>query len=156
IRRNSSELFRIELATNRKDKLQLSQPDRRLHDRTKNVYQSILQRAHRSVDDRLACKLLPWKIEVHPAKTIVEWSSIVELRKVGSGTEIKFSGALGNPGNRGKSRMRIIPVNRESNLSCVNLGRCRDRLQEYSGAPGSLHISGQSISSSLIWPVHET
>src|SRR5262245_30606713 len=52
--------------------------------------------------------------------------------------------------------MLIIPVNRESNVSGVSLGRCRDRLQEYSGAPDSLDISGQSINSSLMWPVHET
>ena len=52
--------------------------------------------------------------------------------------------------------MRIIPVNRESDLSCVSLGRCRNRLQEYSGAPDSLDISGYRINSSLVWPVHET
>src|SRR5262249_22308323 len=46
--------------------------------------------------------------------------------------------------------------NGESNLSCVSLGRCRDRFQEHSGASDSLFISGQSISSSLVWPVHET
>src|SRR5215510_13989106 len=90
------------------------------------------------------------------AAAIVEWSGIVELRKAGSGTKIKFPRALGNPGQRGKSRMRIIPVNRESDLSCVSLGGCRDRLQEYSGASYSLHISGQSINSRLVWPVHET
>src|SRR5215468_8274239 len=80
---------------------------------------------------------------------------MVELRKVGSGPKIKFPGALGHPGKRGKSRMRIVPVNRESNLSYVSLGRCRDRLQENSGAPDSLDISRQSINSSLMWPVHE-
>src|SRR5262249_22764332 len=156
IRRNGSELLRIELAADRKDKLEFLQSDRRLHNRTKNVYQSILERAHRSVDDRLACKLLPWKIAVHPSATIVEWSGIVELRKVGSATKVKCPRALGNPGKRGKSRMRIMPVNGESNLACVSLGRCRDRLQESSGVPDSLEISGQSINSSLVGPVDET
>jgi len=51
--------------------------------------------------------------------------------------------------------MRIIPVNGEPNLSCVGLGYCRDRFQEYSGTSNSLDISGQSINSSLVWPVHE-
>src|ERR1700758_1148133 len=52
--------------------------------------------------------------------------------------------------------MRIIPVNGEPRLFCVSLGCCRDRLQEFSAAPDSLHISGQSIYSCLVWPVHET
>src|SRR5215469_13757067 len=52
--------------------------------------------------------------------------------------------------------MRIIPVNCESDFSCVSLGRRRDRLQEYSRTSHSLHISGQSINSNLVWPVHET
>src|SRR5882672_11969264 len=51
--------------------------------------------------------------------------------------------------------MRIIPVNGGPHLGCVGLGYCRDRLQEYSGASDSLDISGQSINSSLIWPVNE-
>src|ERR1700750_1537684 len=80
----------------------------------------------------------------------------MELRKVGSTVKVKFPGALGNPSERGKSRMRIIPVYGESNFVCVNLGRCRDRLQEYSGASDSLDISGESTSSSLVWPIHET
>src|SRR5215469_7979000 len=71
-------------------------------------------------------------------------------------TKIKFPRALGNPGKRGKSRMRVVPVNRESDLSCVSLGRCRDGFQKYSGASDSLHISGQNINSSLVWPAHET
>ena len=33
---------------------------------------AILQRAHRSVDDWRACKLLPGKIGVHPGTTIVK------------------------------------------------------------------------------------
>jgi hypothetical protein len=86
----------------------------------------------------------------------VEWPGIVELRRVGSVTKIEFPGALGNPGKRRESRTRIVPVNGEPNLFCVSLGYCRDRLQEYSGASYSLHISGQSINSSLVWPVHET
>src|SRR5262249_3664561 len=81
---------------------------------------------------------------------------ILELRKVGSATKVEFPRALGNPGKRRKSRMRIIPVNREPNLFCVGLGYCRDRFQKHSGASDSLHISGQSINSSLVWPVHET
>jgi len=36
------------------------------------------------------------------------------------------------------------------------VGYCRDRLQEYSGASYSFHISGQSINSSLVGPAHET
>src|SRR5262249_45585744 len=91
-----------------------------------------------------------------PAVSIVKWSGIVELRKIGSGPKVELARALGYPGKRGKSRMRVIPINRESDLSCVSLGRCRDRLQEYSGASDSLHISGQSINSSLVWPIHET
>jgi len=51
--------------------------------------------------------------------------------------------------------MRTIPVNGEPYLFCVNLGRCRDGLQEFSGASNSLHVSGQSVNSSLVWPVHE-
>src|SRR5215469_9825639 len=52
--------------------------------------------------------------------------------------------------------MWIIPVNRESDLSCVNLGRCRDRLQECSGSPDSFDISGHSLNSLPVWPVHKT
>src|SRR5215468_7254970 len=86
----------------------------------------------------------------------MKWAGIVELRKIGSATKVEFPGALGNPGKRRKSRMRIIPVNREANLSCISPSRCRDRLQKHSGAPYSLDISGQSINTSLVWPVHET
>src|SRR5262245_43717375 len=86
----------------------------------------------------------------------MEWSGIVELRKVGSATKVKCPRALGHAGKRGKSRMRILPVHVESNLACVRLGRCRDRLQEYSGAPDSLDISGQSLTASLVGPVDET
>ena len=60
-------------------------------------------------------------------RDIVEWSGIVELRKVGSATKVEFPGALGNPGKRRKSRMRIIPVNGEPNLTCVRLGYCRNK-----------------------------
>src|SRR5215469_8864694 len=85
----------------------------------------------------------------------MKWPGIVELRKVGSVTKVEFPGALGNPGKRRKSRMWIIPVNRESDLSCVRLGRCSDRLQEHSGTSNSFHISGCGIKSSLVWPFHE-
>src|SRR5262245_32255965 len=50
----------------------------------------------------------------------------------------------------------IMPVNRESHLACVRLGRCRDRLEESSGAPDSLEISGQSSNANLVGPVDET
>src|ERR1700722_2513090 len=52
--------------------------------------------------------------------------------------------------------MRIIPVNGEPNLACVRLGHGRARLQDYSGESDSLDISGNSISSSLVLPIHET
>src|SRR5262250_1798076 len=88
--------------------------------------------------------------------TIVKWPGVVELRKVGCKTEVEFPRALGNPSKRRKSRMRVVPINRQPNPSCVGLGFCGDRLQEPSGASDPFQISGQRICSFLIWPTQET
>src|ERR1700735_4934975 len=80
----------------------------------------------------------------------------LSLWEGGSVTKVAYPGALGNPGKRRKCRMRISPVDGELNFTCVRLGYCRDRLQEFSGALGSFDISGQSINSSLVTPIRET
>src|SRR5215468_7478267 len=52
--------------------------------------------------------------------------------------------------------MWVVPINGQSNPSCVGLGFCRHRLQEHSGAPNSLDVSCQCLGSCLVWPIHKT
>src|SRR5262249_35473752 len=88
IRSRLADLFGGDLVSDRKHKLQVFQSPCTRSDSAECFRDSVLQCTHGNIDDRRACKPLPWELRWYPAIPVMPRARIVELRQDWRGIKV--------------------------------------------------------------------
>src|SRR5262245_55765816 len=129
VRSRLADLFGSDLVSDRKHKLQVFQSSRARNDSAECFRDSVLQCTHGNIDDRLACKPLPWELHRYAAIPVMPRAGVVELRQVWRAIKVEISGSLCDPQKWGNGGIRIFPVDGKSSLARILPGHGRGRFQ---------------------------
>src|SRR5258708_6470464 len=81
----------------------------------------VLQSAHRGINERFTRQAIPRKVQLDPAKAVVEWAGVVKLRRPVRTLEIELLWRLREQCQFGHSSDRIGPVDIQPALRRISV-----------------------------------